>query len=283
MAAAPVPAITFLVKQGWANLHVAIGDDVDLVVVLRGGYIDIPASTPQVPIVFRLFGTDAVEQRDTRYFRMFQAKMMTPLASIDGEWEIKAKLVCNDGASVHNLPEQLRFELVRGMAADQPTIIAASTIPNEFRKFNRGLSKYQFPAHVQAHPSHLNMLLFGPAGVGKSSFLMSLLTALHRGPEVLYHAVPELASGPDVTHGTSVLRKTSDRFDRLGMHFAVWDTWGVRADGYNHRELRYIIDGRLPEGFSSGTPRALSMHRSCWRPIRSACSTLFCSSSSIRT
>ena len=102
--------------------------------------------------------------------------------------------------------------------------------------------KTDFPEYA---PS-LNILLFGIAGAGKSSFMNSILTSL------LPDYCEVAAVGGNEHHVTKNIRcfPISRNVQGLGnCCINLWDTWGVDDTNYRHEFLSEILKGNVPAGF----------------------------------
>jgi len=88
---------------------------------------------------------------------------------------------------------------------------------------------------------NFNVLLFGLAGSGKSSFINSVWTLL--SPENSVSTVA--AYGGGTSHSTKQLIAYTLPNTRI----TLWDTWGLAPDTYQQSELESILSGELPSGW----------------------------------
>jgi GTPase SAR1 family protein len=87
-----------------------------------------------------------------------------------------------------------------------------------------------------------NILLFGKAGSGKSSFVNSIYNIYTESDGIL--SLAETSGGSD--HTTK--KYTSYDFEKYGFRF--FDTWGLTKETYKSFELEKILQGEMPQGFS---------------------------------
>lgn len=92
-----------------------------------------------------------------------------------------------------------------------------------------------------------NILLFGLAGSGKSSFLNSACTLVDTSDVPLTPAGVAQASG----HVTKeVFRYAMNKYNQ-NFNIQFVDCWGLTPDTYNDQSLDMLLSGELPTGFKS--------------------------------
>jgi len=132
------------------------------------------------------------------------------------------------GASIDSVNSQLTVFLNAGGFWN----LAKTTFSLSFSYFNLGLAS-------EFKGSNFNILVFGPVGSGKSSWIQTCLTMLHKGNNILKNVC---GIGGSSGHVTTTLRKIPLP-DGLG---GISDTWGLALDTYRRDELSFIVKGRLP-------------------------------------
>lgn len=127
---------------------------------------------------------------------------------------------------------------------DGASTVAQFTSENRVNRFIGGLKKYRPTAGARAEST--NILFFGPAGAGKSSFMTSMISLLSPGDDVQQGVCP---IGATSEHGTTTLR----RYPVPELHVNLWDTWGLTPNTYTGGELAAIVEGSIPNGWEMGT------------------------------
>jgi len=131
------------------------------------------------------------------------------------------------GASIEKVSSDFVVSLKAGVRE-----VCRQSFSLGFTCFNRGLRK-------EFRNSKFNILIFGPAGSGKSSFIQTIFTMLSEEDSIVTGVCPV---GGGAGHVTTTLRKI-DLPDGMG---GLWDTWGLTSDQYLHEELSLIVKGVLP-------------------------------------
>lgn len=142
------------------------------------------------------------------------------------------------GACIDNLCSTCSYVLTEGSKT-----LTTCLYSKRVSCFTGGLAKYRPTAKTGADA--INILLFGFAGSGKSSFLASITSTLSPGNDVLQGVCP---IGSTSEHGTTTLRK----YPMPGLNVNLWDTWGLTPDTYNGGELTAIVQGLLPGNWEMG-------------------------------
>jgi len=91
-----------------------------------------------------------------------------------------------------------------------------------------------------------NILLLGPAGSGRSSFVNCALTLLDPEGFILNRA----AVGGNLRNNTRILK----RYPLPGLEVSLWDMWGITNDNFQYTRaiLPTLLEGRLPSGWPLG-------------------------------
>jgi len=117
-----------------------------------------------------------------------------------------------------------------------------------------------------------NILCFGTAGSGKSSFINSLMTAFSDSK------IEPAAVGGDTEHVTSALtRFRVSQIDGLkDVPINIFDVWGLDKNNYQNELLLTLLDGKLPNGYDMKDLVSLHLIDSNWEDIsRQITSILF--------
>eukprot|EP01126_Amoeba_proteus_P010974 TRINITY_DN1434_c0_g2_i29.p1 TRINITY_DN1434_c0_g2~~TRINITY_DN1434_c0_g2_i29.p1 ORF type:complete len:472 (-),score=77.34 TRINITY_DN1434_c0_g2_i29:274-1689(-) len=103
-------------------------------------------------------------------------------------------------------------------------------------------------------PNFANMLCYGRAGSGKTSFVNTVISALSA------EDVSPGKVGGSTNHVTTAY--SAYRFSRLSSYdipIAFWDCWGTE-DNCDLKELEYMLEGQVTEGTSMGTQEKPLIH-----------------------
>lgn len=109
----------------------------------------------------------------------------------------------------------------------------------QMHTYTGGFKLYRPPSKSEAKT--INILLFGLAGCGKSSYLQSVITALSTKQHVITGITP-IGGGSE--HVTTTLRKFAICED---VKVNLMDTWGLTPSNYVKGELQKIVQGILPD------------------------------------
>ena len=131
----------------------------------------------------------------------------------------------------------------------------AYSVDIPFFIFTGGLKIFK-PPENSCSPN-FNILLYGIAGAGKSSFLNSICTLL--SPK--YNTTAHAASGGSAGHVTRQLTKYPLK-DQFGLNINIWDTWGLTPNSYSQHELDYLLEGALPSGWTMADSAFKERHMS---------------------
>ena len=94
---------------------------------------------------------------------------------------------------------------------------------------------------------HYNILLFGVAGAGKSSFINTLLTMLQNEDKLA------LARSAVTGHATQRITRYDVKAVYPYLHFNLWDTWGLDENNYDAYLVGLLTKGKLPPNWTMNT------------------------------
>jgi len=205
-----------------------------------------------------LFGCDSFGMV-TEHFQRTYVQLDSFDISQDGtEKEIQVTIRCLR-PSLEAAPSQLRVRFVVHDETRQPVTgipVFETFCPLSFRMFTAELQRFMFPTFVVDHARTIKLATCGLYGAGKSSWLMTLMTALSDAPEVQMFALAQLANGRSsqgATHSTTRFKILQGFFDRAKMNFSAFDMWGLSPENMRHPSchtwLTYLLDGRIPDGY----------------------------------
>jgi len=116
-----------------------------------------------------------------------------------------------------------------------------------------GTASIDFPFHayknVFASQREHNFLMLGFPGVGKSTFIMSAISALSQTPQQL----PNLFSAAEGGHVTKVINRfpLSSWLDNSDVKITLWDAWGLST--FNQDLTVALSRGEIPHGYKMQT------------------------------
>jgi len=101
--------------------------------------------------------------------------------------------------------------------------------------------------HVQRHGKFINILLFGIAGAGKSTFMNTVLTLLSNE----YTVVTKANMGGSGRHVTLCLTayELTAKADGSKRELRFWDTWGLLANTWQSNDLDLLLKGVFPQNW----------------------------------
>jgi len=136
---------------------------------------------------------------------------------------------------ISQVPIGLSFKLT---AADG-SVLNEYAFRVDFSWFTSVLKPPTFDPKVYDLPL-FNVLLFGLAGAGKSSFINSVMRYTQSSRSETGRASEPVSGGGD--HCTVTLRSV----EGSGLPLALWDTWGLTPKTYRGNELEMLMKGKLP-------------------------------------
>lgn len=113
------------------------------------------------------------------------------------------------------------------------------------------------------HLDHVNVLLCGGVGAGKSTLINSLLTIFHN---TVVGVAKRASSTESVTTDVSMYPLEGRRRmgkDAMKTSLRLWDTpgftYGEDAATYQHKQMRFMVEGCIPDGFEGLDKKSISL------------------------
>eukprot|EP01118_Nematostelium_gracile_P019079 TRINITY_DN870_c0_g1_i3.p1 TRINITY_DN870_c0_g1~~TRINITY_DN870_c0_g1_i3.p1 ORF type:complete len:396 (+),score=110.60 TRINITY_DN870_c0_g1_i3:174-1190(+) len=153
---------------------------------------------------------------------------------LQGRTKFELSLQPLEGTNEDTLPSSITCKLY----AKDGTVITTNNFALKFYLF---LSKRLFLASGE---TPRNILLIGPAGAGKSSFINSIVSMIshHITQE---HAKSGGTSSGRVTRALKVF-PLFDKNSKKMLNIRLWDAWGFEKDAFVGSELQLILKGEVP-------------------------------------
>jgi len=170
-----------------------------------------------------------IETKGDEYFAPSRSYVQLHINSVD------IKLTTYKSATIETLPSQLRIVLYDSNRNNQSSLCL-------------GISMDRFTKALFEKTKRLNILLFGLAGSGKSSFINSCFTLFSNKVE---QQIAEAGGN------TQRVTKELKPYRMIAVHtsaptsFGLVDTWGLEqnVDYYKQGQFECILQGTLPNGW----------------------------------
>jgi len=151
-----------------------------------------------------------------------------------GEKRVELPHRVNPGINLSSIEEKTTYALtVNGVIVKEMTRVAS------MYEYSGFLAQPRTPVDTV-----FQILCFGATGGGKSSFILSLFSALSPSPAILYGLAR--VSGQR-GHCTRELGKYIP--GAVLRQVVLWDTWGLSATQYQENEVARLVAGEIPEGW----------------------------------
>merc|ERR1712107_799366 len=142
------------------------------------------------------------------------------------------------GVKPKDIPEFLRVDVITKQGS--PVYVEHCRIRMDTSLFSKAIIM-QTP--LDPTVQDMNIVFFGLAGSGKSSFINACLTSL--GAQVFH----EMSVGGCDDHVTQTYYRLRLRNYFPGARVNLWDTWGLDHENYCNQFFRFILGGHLPHGY----------------------------------